>query len=56
MSYVTQKRKVVESYKREEVKENFITNKQYSYLIISISKNKISIYELAINKVINKKY
>ncbi|WWU63274.1 hypothetical protein QJR26_09540 [Clostridium baratii] len=51
--YVKQKRKVTDSYKLKEVKEYFITNKQYSDLINSISKNKSNINELAINNETN---
>ncbi|WP_338631267.1 hypothetical protein [Clostridium baratii] len=51
--YVKQKRKLVDSYKLEEVKEYSITNKQYFDLINSMSKNKSNINELAINNVTN---
>ena len=51
--YLKQKRKVVDSYKLKEVKEYTITNKQYSDLINSISKNKINLNELAINNETN---
>ncbi|WWU65614.1 hypothetical protein QJR26_04430 [Clostridium baratii] len=51
--YIKQKKKVVDSYKLKEVKEYTITNKQYSDLINSTSKNKINLNELAINNATN---